>query len=208
MFFVSREQDVKPHLVLKDNETFVDVGANVGSYSLGIANDYKNKGVEIVAIEAHPENFKALLRNIQINNFRNVKTINKAVCDRKGIINLYDRCRGNRVDSDLYSLHDTMVIEQYGKYVARNFIHPDRKALQIECDSLDSILMAHKVDVMKIDIEGAEVLALKGATNTLKHLRKIIVDIHGDNFKEVNEILQRSNFDLELSKESYIIGSN
>ena len=55
---------------------------------------------------------------------------------------------------------------------------------------------------MKIDIEGAEVLALKGATNTLKHLRKIIVEIHGDNFEKVNEILERSNFNLEVSKEA------
>jgi precorrin-6B methylase 2 len=52
---VSREQNVKPHLVMNENETFVDVGANIGSYSLRIASDYKNKGVEVVAIEAHPE---------------------------------------------------------------------------------------------------------------------------------------------------------
>ena len=66
---------------MNENETFVDVGANIGSYSLRVANDNKNKGVEVVAIEAHPENFKALRRNIQINNFRNVKTINKAASD-------------------------------------------------------------------------------------------------------------------------------
>jgi FkbM family methyltransferase len=203
MFSVSREQDVKPHLEMNENETFVDVGANIGSYSLRIAKDYKNKGVKIVAIEAHPENFKALCRNIRINNFRNVKTINKAASDHKGIINLYERSLGGgRVDSDLYSLYNTTVINQ------SSFIHPDRKALQIECDTLDSILADHTVDVMKIDIEGAEVLALKGATNSLKHLRKIIVEIHGDNFENVNEILEGSNFNLEVSKEAmqHIIG--
>ena len=68
---------------------------------------------------------------------------------------------------------------------------------------LGQYLADHTVDVMKIDIEGAEVLALKGATNTLKHLRKIIVEIHGDNFENVNKILERSNFDLEVSKEAY-----
>jgi FkbM family methyltransferase len=204
MFFVSREQNVKPHLVMNENETFVDVGANIGSYSLRIANDNKDKGVEVVAIEAHPENFKALRRNIQINNFRNVKTINKAASDHKGIINLYERSHGgSRVGTDLYSLDNATVMDQ------SNFIHPDRKALQLECDTLDNILAGQKVDVMKIDIEGAEVLALKGATSTLKHLRKIIVEIHGDNFEKVNEILARSNFNLEVSKEvmPHIIGS-
>lgn len=203
MFFVSREQDVKPHLVMNENETFADVGANIGSYCLRIANDYKNKGVEVVAIEAHPENFKALDRNVKCNNLTNVKIINKAVCDHKGIVNLYERSHdGSRAGSDIYSLFNTF-LHTY------NSVLPHGKTLQLECDTLDSILADRKVDVMKVDIEGAEVLALKGATNTLKHLRKIIVEIHGDNFEKVNEILARSNFNLEVSKEAmqHIIGT-
>lgn len=203
MFFVSREQDVKPHLVMKENETFVDVGANIGSYSLKIANDYKKKGVEVVAIEAHPENFKALDRNIRCNDLTNVNIINKAVSDHTGIVNMYERSLdGSRAGSDVYSLFDTYM------HPSNTFL-PNGKTLQIECDTLDNILAGYKVDVMKIDIEGAEVLALKGATNTLKNLRKIIVEIHGDNFDKVNEILERSNFDLESSKEAmqHIIGS-
>jgi FkbM family methyltransferase len=199
MFFVSREQDVKPHIVMNENETFVDVGANIGSYSLKIANDYKKKGVEVVAIEAHPENFKALDRNIKCNDLTNVKIINKAVCDHNGIVNLYERSLdGSRAGSDIYSLFNTS-----------NSFLPNGKTLQIECDTLDNILAGHEIHVMKIDIEGAEVLALKGATNTLKHLRKIIVEIHGDNFEKVNEILERSNFNLEFSKEAmqHVIGS-
>ena len=154
--------EIKPHLIMLKNETFVYVGC----YSL----------------------------QLQRNTHQRT--------DHKGIINLYERSHlGSRVDSDLYSLYDTTVIDQ------SNFIHPDAKALQLECHTLDSILADHKVDVMKIDIEGAEVSALKGATNTLKHLRKIIVEIHGDNFEKENEILERSNFNLEVSKEAHIIGS-
>ncbi|MFZ0512915.1 MAG: FkbM family methyltransferase [Candidatus Nitrosopolaris sp.] len=203
MFFVSREQNVKPHLVMNENETFADVGANIGSYSLRIANDYKYKGVEVIAIEAHPENVKALDRNVKCNDFKNLKIINKAVCDYKGVVTLYERSHdGSRAGSDIYSLFNTFLHES-------NSVLPHGKALQLECDTLDSILADHKVDVMKIDIEGAEVLALKGATNTLKHLRKIIVEIHGDNFEKVKEILESSNFNLEVSKVAmqYIIGS-
>src|SRR5919202_32691 len=110
MLYIPREEDVKPHLIMYENETFVDVGANVGSYSLKIANDYKNKGVKVIAIEAHPGNYKALCRNI----------------------------------------------------------------------------------------EGAEVLALKGATNTLKQLRKIIIEVHGDNCDKVKQILEKYAFKLEI----------
>ena len=77
MLYIPREEDVKPHLIMYENETFVDVGANVGSYSLKIANDYKNKGVSVVAIEAHPKNYKALCRNIELNGFKHIKAINK-----------------------------------------------------------------------------------------------------------------------------------
>jgi hypothetical protein len=75
----------------------------------------------------------------------------------------------------------------------------------MECDTLDNILAAvtAKVDVMKIDIEGAEVMALKGATNTLKQLRKIIVEVHNYNFEDVRQILERHNFNLEIIKEKW-----
>jgi FkbM family methyltransferase len=204
MLFISREQEVKRHLVMRENETFVDVGANVGSYSLIVSKEYKERAVKVIAIEAHPGNYRALLRNIRCNKFENVIIpINKAVSDHKGIANLYERSLdGSRAGSDVYSLFDTLV------HPSNTFL-PNGKTLQIECDTLDNILAGYNVDVMKIDIEGAEVLALKGATNTLKNLRKIIVEIHGDNFEKVNEILERSKFDLESSKEAmqYIIGS-
>jgi hypothetical protein len=91
-----------------------------------------------------------------------------------------------------------------------NFVQPDGKSLELECDILDNILARYKPDAMKIDIEGAEVLALKRATNTLKQLRKIIVEIHGDNFK-VKKILEAHNFKLEIISASghmtYITGS-
>lgn len=43
---------------------------------------------------------------------------------------------------------------------------------------------------MKMDIEGAEVVALRGANNVLKQLRKIIVEIHDENLLEVENILK------------------
>lgn len=202
MLFVAREQDIGSHLAMKENETFVDVGANVGSYTLSAAKEYKDKGVKIIAVEAHPDNYRALCRNIQINNFRNVKTINKAVSDHKGNVTLYERSHdGSRVDSDLYSVYDTAFLAQ------NNILHPGGNLLQLECDTLDNMLLDQRVDVMKIDIECAEVVALKGALNTLKKLHKIVVEIHGDNNSIVQRILLEHDFDVQNTDEKRVIGS-
>jgi len=81
----------------------------------------------------------------------------------------------------------------------------------VECDTLDNILETVKVDVIKMDIEGAEVFALKAATNTLKRIRKIVVEIHGDKSEDVKRLLRTYEFNLEIIDEkgemSYIIGS-
>ena len=62
---------------MQANETFVDVGANVGAYSLDIASQYRDLNVKVIAIEAHLENYRALCRNIQCNNFE--KLLNQLI---------------------------------------------------------------------------------------------------------------------------------
>jgi hypothetical protein len=103
---------------------------------------------------------------------------------------------------------------RFESYTINNIL--DEKAsdrnssFQVRSDTLDNILDGLKVDVMKIDIEGAEVLALKGAANTLRQLRKIIVETHEYNLEKVGQILESYNFELEFIGKDwvrYIIGS-
>jgi len=183
MFYIPREKAIELHLLMQEGETFVDVGANVGYYSLRIAKEYLSKGVNIIAIEAHPGNYKALTKNVELNDFKCVTAINKAVSDHRGIVTLYERVDPkNRIRSEFYSLSNSFIHES-------NFVRPEGRSLEIECDTLDNILGEQRVDVLKIDIEGAEVSALEGATRILKRLRKIIVEVHGSNFDKVMQIL-------------------
>ena len=207
MLFISREEEVKRHLVMEENETFVDVGANVGSYSLMVANEYKDRAVKVIAIEAHPDNYKALCRNIQCNKFENVIIpINKVVSNYKGLVDMYERSHdGTRVDSEMYSVCNDQRIDAY------NILHPSGKSLEIECDTLDNVLLNYRVDVIKMDVEGAEVLALESTTKTLERIRKIVVEIHGDKSEDVKQVLRTHGFKVESINEkgqmSYITGS-
>jgi methyltransferase FkbM-like protein len=70
---------------------------------------------------------------------------------------------------------------------------------QNEC--LYQVSSSRKVDVMKIDIEGAEILALEGATILLNQLRKILVEIHNKNLERVLNLI----LDSESSKWNKVI---
>jgi FkbM family methyltransferase len=186
------EQYVKEHLTMNEREVFVDVGANVGAHSLRVALNYAQMGVRVIAIEAEPEAYKTLVQNIRRNNLTNVDAINIAVSDHRGSAVLHERSYdGVKVGTGLHSILSTAPTDG-------NFIVPNGKTHQIECDTLDNIVSNHRADVMKIDIEGAEIMALEGATRVLTQLRKIIVEIHDENLESVKEILQSNSFTLEI----------
>jgi FkbM family methyltransferase len=186
ILFKEREIPLQSHLIMNKGETFVDIGANVGYYTLKAATTYGNS-VKVISIEAHPYNYKALCRNIACNRSTDIIAINKAVLDKKGIATLY----GHITDSNRLLTDDFSILGNYGK----------KSYLQVESDTIDNILRENNiknVDVIKMDIEGSEVLALKGATETLKKLRKIIVEIHGDNnMEEVKSVLIENGFDIQ-----------
>lgn len=188
LLFLPRERELEAYLKINERETFVDVGANVGSYSLRIGRSHAHKGVNVIAIEAHPNNYRALCRNIVANGLSNIKPINLAVSNYKGTIKIYEhvitdehRDQHSKVQSGHSSIQKTFDKDYFS---------------EIQCDTLDDILKDIRPDVMKIDIEGAEVQALRAATISLKKTRRIIVEIHDDNLDAVRQILQDSGFEL------------
>ena len=93
-------------------------------------------------------------------------------------------------------------------FVPGGFNISNGKSVEIACNTLDNIMFDYRPDVVKIDIEGAEVLALRGATNILQRVRKIIVEIHGENLEPVKEILESFDFNIEISPGvQYVVGT-
>ncbi|OQY49101.1 MAG: hypothetical protein B6242_00195 [Anaerolineaceae bacterium 4572_78] len=132
------------------NMHIVDIGANVGLYSLIFAMNIGQNG-KVWAFEPDVGNFDMLKRNIQHNQYYNIMPIQKAVSNQSGIIKLY--------------------ISDYHNGDHRTYQTTDKRtAIEIESVSLDDFFVAgERIDLIKMDIQGAEGFALQGMTQILKN---------------------------------------
>jgi FkbM family methyltransferase len=143
--------------LLRADDLFVDIGANIGSYTILSSAEI---GAGTISIEPIPETYNYLLQNIAINNVsQKVKALNIGLGSEKNILkftNEFDT--GNHVASA-----DTL------NYVSVNV------------DTLDSILGEKRPVLLKIDVEGFEAEVIKGAVNTLQNasLKAIIIELNG-----------------------------
>lgn len=153
--------------ILRPGEHFVDVGANIGIVSLLAAKAVGPEGT-VYAIEALQKTREYLSRNVARNNAENIRLIPFALTDENREVNFFASTDGNIGASSLSprGLKDVPVTVN-----GRTF------------DSLHADGTIPKCDVMKMDIEGAEVLALKGMKVFFKEEKPRIVVI------EVSDVL-------------------
>lgn len=137
--------------LVKPNMRVVDVGANIGYYTLLAAKLVGSKG-KVWAFEPEDENFADLKANVALNGYRNVGLFKKAVSDKNGTFVLF-----LSKDSGGHSL------VRY-KYVDREMV--------VEAVRLDSVVKG-KVDVLKTDTEGNEIAVLRGAERIIKENKDI-----------------------------------
>lgn len=187
----TREKPVEIMLrrLLKPGDIFVDVGANVGYYSLLAA---KNKSF-VIAIEPAVSTFLVLKQNIRMNNFDGrILTVNKCSWKEEGIIEL-------KIPKGLYGL--ASIISENMKF---KFVNYD--VVKVECIKLDDILSNYdRIKIVKIDAEGAEYEILLGMMETMKKIDVIILEL-SRNISEVIRILKENNYKLKkLNFYTYIV---
>jgi FkbM family methyltransferase len=136
---------------LRPEDSFIDIGANVGVYTLLAAS--KIRYGSIYSFEVFPKNYDRLQENIKLNQFPQVKTYEIAVSDQTGTIAL------NIAEGDSMP---------FITHAAAN------NTITVPTDTLDNLLQNQplaNLTLAKMDIEGAEILALKGALSLLKQQR-------------------------------------
>ena len=132
---------------IKEGSTVIDIGANMGYYTLLFAKLVGKKG-KVYSFEPEPNNFALLKKNISINNYHNVNIQQKAVSNTNEKINLYQ-------------------LNKTTGYTIAPYRFGDKK-IQVKSIRLDDNIN-EKIDFVKIDVEGAEHHVLSGMKNILRN---------------------------------------
>lgn len=163
---------MKHYFKPEKGDVVIDVGAHVGKYALTAANLVRDEGI-VIAIEAHPENFDALLKNISLNGFKNVIPLNVAAF--------------NKDDEQL-----RLFGSRDNGYSLKAF--PNTGGVNVRAKRIDSIvenLNIKKVDWVKIDVEGAEVEVLEGMEKIVTRFSpKILIEVHLENMRKIDDLLK------------------
>ena len=167
---------------LSTGDIFVDVGANIGYYSLMASRLVGNNGF-VHAIEASPSIYTALCNNITLNQCSNIISHNMAASDEKGTIDIYKGRKENIGQT-------TVRIENSSKY---NF----EKESSVSADTLDNIIGLENLlnaRIIKVDVEGAEWQVLQGIKGLFKKFSEtteIIIEVSPESLLKQNILPQQ-----------------
>lgn len=207
--FYERELGEIIHLseTLGNCKSFVDVGASLGPYTWSA--NMLLEGASITAVEANPMLCKHLVeqwKDIEAkeNNNRNtLKVINAALSDCSGTL-------------DFYINKDNYLNSFIGGVVDLDYGDKSHEKVKLPTLSLDEMFPDEAPDFVKIDIEGAEWRALKGAKNLLaKRRTRFLVEIHpwGDasnNIRpsDVFSLMSKANYSVERLNQHWLFLPN
>ncbi len=176
---------------LKPGDYFFDVGANVGCFSLAASLCVGDSG-KVYAFEPIKKVYIRLNENIELNRIKNISTIPMAVYEKNTMLRIFLANQENLGMSSIYE-HDAMSGEVF----------------EIEAISLDGFMSSNdikKADFVKIDIEGAELQALRGMVNTIRrHQPVFMVEISENVLKKESDRNQIFTFFDGFNYSAFIV---
>jgi FkbM family methyltransferase len=165
-------------------DTFLDVGANVGQYSIPLSSHFRR----VVAVEPNPVAARILLENIERNRIKNIQVITKAVTPKRG---------------------SGRAFLQPGRFLTTFRIEEQSQSgIAVPTITLDELLIeCGQVDLLKVDVEGMELSLLTGAEE-LERVKQISVACCGGEFESLNAHLASHRFRTFVPKSSWGVEEN
>ncbi|MBS7622844.1 FkbM family methyltransferase [Candidatus Bathyarchaeota archaeon] len=166
--YMKREYFLLGDFVPKRGSVVMDCGAHIGLYTLISARLCEGIG-KVISIEPLPENFLALQRNISLNRVTNVLPMNFALSDFIGSTEFF--VPESRACSTSFLRHlELQEVRNYRRMTVRT----------MTLDKLVALCGVKHVDILKLDVEGAEMAVIRGGSNSLRHklIKKMIVEVH------------------------------
>lgn len=163
LWLLPHERSVKAVASRIRGRLFVDVGAHIGFYSFILHKNFD----DIIAVEPHPDNVKAILKGIRNFRITNIQCVAKALSDAEGSSKLF--LTGGQSGAAIGSW--------------------DRKDnhMIVETTTLDTLLRnRNEVSLVKVDVEGHEFNVLQGARKSMNKIKSWIIELH--RFEAKNEL--------------------
>lgn len=172
--------------ILRPGDTFVDVGANFGYFSI-LASGLVQEPGKVMAFECNPNVASLLKENIQLNGCKNIMLYEHALGDQEGNINFFL----SSADTGHGSLDQ-----------AKN-----SRQISVQIHKYDDLNLECQVRLIKIDVEGAEYRVLKGMKNLLSSPSRpyVICEMSnkfegrgGDNVKDIMNYMDDLGYEAKL----------
>ena len=168
-------------------DTVFDLGAGIGEDTL-LFSELVGASGRVISFEAHPHTFECLATMVRLNGLQNVKSLNVAVADKPG----------------------ELLITSFDSHLPNTVLTADSNGLRVRAETLDRIASRFgvtKIDLLKMNIEGAERLAIQGMQSVIGNTRFVAISCHdyvaaengNDSFRTksvVREFLIDNNFDV------------
>jgi FkbM family methyltransferase len=160
---------------LKTGMTFVDVGANIGSHTVHGARLVASSG-RVFSFEADPETFELLRDNVKLNSIENATLYSQCVADKEG----------------------TVMFNISANSARSSLLRKGPSQRTLVANTLDNLLPPEtQVDLLKIDVEGADYLVLHGAKRIFATKPPSVVVIEVTHREiEIKEFLQSRGYRL------------